>query len=294
MRRALASLTVAASFLTLVMRAPAQDASLPPETTFNATAGRGDLVWINIRFDTAVDYLFGVDTGATLTVLDKSWEPKLKPYKTNSVVGARWAVSGVFSAPPLLLGGVPLRMGQMVVTEDLPAHFSGRPVAGILGMDCLGHYCVQFDFTQNKLRFLDPRDLNPQNLGKAFPIEPLRGCFFAHDNLAGIRGFDSLIDTGCNFDGVLTPPLFQQWTNQTSMIHYPGGFFGGLIYTNLYLAGDGERNLIGLHLLARNLVTLNFPGQTLYLLQQSVGPLPAETNHFANFYKNPVVTRAQP
>jgi hypothetical protein len=187
-----------------------------------------------------------------------------------------------------------LRTGKIVATEDLAVHFRGRPVAGILGMDCLGHYCLQFDFEENKLRFLEPAALSQQNLGQAFPIKSLRGCFFVNDNLLGVKGFDSLIDTGCNFDGVLTQPLFRQWTSgvtpPSGQASYPNGVFGGNVYTNLYLAGDGERNLIGLHFLSRNLVTLDFPRRTLYLQQRSTGSLPAESNYFAGFYRTAVQT----
>lgn len=289
---------LAAGLLMLGRCGLGQDISLPPETPFNASAGRGDLIWLNLRSDTAEDYPFGVDTGATVTVLDKSWERKLQPAKSKPLVGARWPISGVFEAPPLLLGGVQLHTGKIVATEDLAAHFPGRLVAGILGMDCLGHYCLQFDFEENKLRFLEPGALNGQNPGQAFPIKPLRGCFFINDNLVGIKGFDSLIDTGCNFDGVLTPTLFRQWTNgwqsgaptPAGQARYPDGVLGGNIYTNLYLAGDGERNLIGLHFLSRNLVTLDFPRRTLYLQQRSTGPLPVESNYFAGFYRTAVQT----
>lgn len=272
----------------------AQDATLPPDTAFNPGAGRGDLIWINLRSDTAEDYVFGVDTGGTLTVLDKSWEHKLEPRHSKPIVGARWPVSGVFAAPPLFLGGVRFVTGELVVTEDLAGHFGGRSVAGILGMDCLRHYCLQFDFSENKIRFIDPSRLGGQELGKPFPIEPVRGCFFVNDNVAGVKGFRSLIDTGCNFDGVLKPELFRQWTNQwqsaadapAGEAHFPDGIFGGVAYTNLYLAGDGEQNLVGLHFLARNLVTLNFPGRTLYLLPRGAGPLPGEDGVFGGFYRN--------
>ncbi len=266
---------------------------LPPDTSFNPSAGRGDLIWIKLTSDTAEEYVFGVDTGGTVTVLDKSWEPKLEPRPAKRFIGARWPILGVFAAPPLYLGGVRLVTGETMVTENLAAHFPGRSVAGILGMDCLGHYCLQFDFSQNKIRFLDTSRLGEQDLGRLFPIEPLRGCFFVNDNIAGSKGAGSLIDTGCNFDGVLTPKVFRQWTNQLESVltapageaHYPDGIFGGAVYTNLYLAGDGEQNLIGLHFLARNLVTLNFPGRTLYLQQRSAGPPPGEEGLFSRFYK---------
>ena len=103
-----------------------------------------------------------------------------------------------------------------------------------------------------------------------------------------------MIDTGCNFDGVLTPELFRQWTNQwqsaatapAGEAHYPDGIFGGVAYTNLYLAGDGGQNLVGLHFLARNLVTLNFPGRTLYLQQRSTGLPAGDEGFFRGFYKS--------
>ena len=113
---------------------------------------------------------------------------------------------------------------------------------------------------------------------------------FVNDNVAGINGLQSLIDTGCNFDGVLAPPQFRQWTNQsdaTAAAH----FFQMVslvawFIRSFYLAGDGEQNLIGLHFLARNLVTLNFPGRMLYLQQRSAGAAPGEGNYFGGFYKN--------
>jgi hypothetical protein len=293
MRSFIPGFGLAAAFFMLRLCVSAQDASLPPDTAFNPTAGRGDIIWIKVRSDTAEDYMFGVDTGGTLTVLDKSWERKLEPRPFKHFDGARWPISGVFAAPSLLLGGVRLLTPDTIATQDLAAHFPGHPVAGILGMDCLGHYCLQFDFSENKIRFLDPRRLNEQDLGKPFPMEPIRGCFFVNGTVVGVNGLRSLIDTGCNFDGVLTPDLFGQWTNQAqssaaapaALAHFPDGVFGGAVYTNLYLAGDGAQNLVGLHFLARNLVTLNFPGRMLYLRQQSAGPVPGEEGVFAGFYK---------
>src|SRR5580704_7870992 len=108
MRALLPIVALAATVLMPRPHARAEDVALPPESPFNSTAGRGDIIWLNLRSDSAVDYVFGVDTGATLTVLDKSWEHKLEPRPTQNITGARWPVSGVFATPPLLLGGVPL------------------------------------------------------------------------------------------------------------------------------------------------------------------------------------------
>jgi len=144
---------------------------------------------------------------------------------------------------------------------------------GILGMDCLRHYCIQLDFIANRWRFLDPANLNTEALGQPFPLMRHQGCFATREKLVGLKGAASLIDTGCNFDGLLTPKLFQQWTNRCEShsselsLHasFPNGRFGGATYTNLDLHGDGDVNIVGLSFLARHLVTLNFPKRTMYL-----------------------------
>ena len=93
-------LTVAMAFALCLMQinAMAQDEALPPDTSFNPTAGRGDVVWIKLTSETSEEFNFGLDTGATLTVLDKSWESKLQPRHSKTIVGARWPISGVFAA----------------------------------------------------------------------------------------------------------------------------------------------------------------------------------------------------
>jgi hypothetical protein len=163
---------------------------------------------------------------------------------------------------------------------------------GILGMDCLRHYCIQLDFATQKVRFLDPDHVSKDNLGEAFPLT-ISLCAFVHDTLMGIKA-DSLIDTGCNFDGDLTPKLFKQWTNQVGTgpsalppaAHFPNGMFGGQMYTNLYVYGGGGGNSIGLSFLARHLVTLNFPRRVMYLQCRNIGPLSETNDFFTGFYTN--------
>jgi hypothetical protein len=100
------------------------------------------------------------------------------------------------------------------------------------------------------------------------------------ENLFGAQGPHSLIDSGCSFDGWLMPEYFQQWTNPAvppaiGEVRAPKGAFGGKIYPEIQVHEiDVESDGIGLHFLARHLVTLDFPKQTLYLQRQSIGPLP--------------------
>jgi hypothetical protein len=172
-----------------------------------------------------------------------------------------------------------------IVTYDL-ARLSGSPdrrVKGMLGADCLRHYCIQMDFAAGKVRFLDSEHADRQTWGKAFPIVPLNsgdGRPAVSENLFGAQGANSLIDSGYNSDGWLMPKYFRQWTNEAAppaggQARSPNGLFGGEKYTFMSLRmEDVESDGLGLRFLARHLVTLDFPNNTMYLLRQSQGPLP--------------------
>jgi len=171
-----------------------------------------------------------------------------------------------------------------IVTYDL-ARLSGSPdrrVKGMLGADCLRHYCIQMDFAAGKMGFLDSEHADRQAWGKAFPIVPLNsndGRPAVSENLFGAQGANSLIDSGYNSDGWLMPKYYRQWTNEAAppaagQARSPNGLFGGEKYAFMSLrVEDVESDGIGLRFLARHLVTLDFPNKTMYLLRQSQGPL---------------------
>jgi hypothetical protein len=75
---------------------------------------------------------------------DSGLEPKLTLDPIDSRIGEKFQ-SHIYAAPKLFLNGVQLRTGARVWTgefKNLP-HVAGRPTMGILGMDCLTHYCLQ-------------------------------------------------------------------------------------------------------------------------------------------------------
>jgi len=243
---------------------------------------------VSVRLETGEELPFFVDTGTSSTFLDKSLEPKLgKPIDTATFQswGHKKKVN-VYAAPKLYLGGVPLKLSSRGILTDDCQHWgslAGRPTMGMLGIDCLRHYCIQLDFAAGKIHFLDDEEADKQKWGKAFPIVPLT----SHDprpavaeNLFGEEGPHSLIDSGFLSDGWLMPEYFDQWTNTavalvTGKAHFPNGLFAGEKYPLVSLPRiDVESDGIGLRFLARHLVTLDFPKNTVYLLRQSTGPLP--------------------
>ena len=276
---------------------------LPADVTMNKEVGRGQKLHVPVRLDNGKELLFVVDTGAGATILDKSLEPMLERYHlgwTTNINFTWWGTNldtGLYEAPKLYSGNTQLLTGDVIYSADL-SQIVDRPVVGILGMDCLRHYCVQLDFAAGKIRFGDPGQLNGQDLGEEHPLTFLAdGRPLIHANLFGHRD-EWEIDTGCDDDAALKPELFQRkvqelgdksalgtWLTTTST-NYAGrteheGFFqkavfDGQSFTNFVLRDCPDQNLVGLRFLARHLVTLNFPKNTMYLQRRSGEPFADE------------------
>ncbi len=257
---------------------------LPADVPMNTDAGRTHPIYVMVQLQDGEELPLVLDTGTQATFLDHSLESKLgKRLRSEPLSG--WGVSqeaGVYVAPKLYLGGALLEdRDTNIYTIDFRSWSAlGRPAMGFLGMDVLKHYCIQLDFAAHRIRFLDDERVSKKDWGKPFPLTG--GGSFISKNLVGreASGSLSLIDTGYNGDGWLTPSLFQQWTNEATLlpaagrVRSPNGWLGGESYPELNLQRAEEPfNGIGLYLLSRHLVTLDFPRQTMYLKRTSIGPL---------------------
>lgn len=262
--------------------------SLPADVPINQDAGRGGLLMVTVQLENGQKLPMILDTGAGSTTFDKSFEPKLgKPLGAapmNSFLGI--STNNLYTAPKLYLGGAQLLMtGTAIVTWDVRKRLSSlarHSVMGILGIDVLEHYCIQMDFAAGKMRFLDDQHADKSAWGKAFPIVPVSDQDSrpaVAENLLGLQGPLSLVDSGFLGDGALMPKYFQLWTNSAVVptngeARSPDAVFGGEKYPFVFLSeNDWPSDSIGLNFLARHLVTLDFPNHTLYLQRQSLGPL---------------------
>ncbi|HTV40930.1 MAG TPA: hypothetical protein VMF08_10160 [Candidatus Sulfotelmatobacter sp.] len=255
----------------------------------NKDAGLGSWIIVNVRLANGENVPMVMDTGCPTTCLDTSFEPKLgQRIKTDTLwdFGAKSQIN-VYAAPKFFLMDTPLmKIGPYVVTHDCRQISSevGHPIMGILGMDILQNYCIQLDFSSHRVRFLDYSRSNKGGWGAPFDLFEIGdGCFAISNNLVGSKYPGTLIDTGYNQDGWLVHDLFEQWTNPSACLHSPNGVLGRQRYPALDLRGVDPRllaggdshiklNGIGLRFLARHLVTLDFPEQTLYLRRTSIGP----------------------
>ena len=273
---------------------------LPADALMNSSAGRNDNLCVNLHLENGKELLFVLDTGCPWTILDKSLEPEL-----GRRTGIRWLHYGwlpntfakTYKSPKLYLGDTPLKLGGSIATDDMQrmSFGAGRPKCdGILGMDCLRNYCIQLDFTTNKIHFLNPDALQVEALGKPFPLKYIWWDLSTRMDIYSNAVWFG-VDTGDCGDGTLKTVLLSRMKKDKvackvteskmesgatgRLFSFPQLTLGGETYTNLVIhkQSDGvNANILGLQFLARHLVTLNFPKQTMYLKQTSVGPLADE------------------
>ena len=278
---------------------------LPAEASFNETARRGDPLLITLTLESGEPLLFLVDTGSPRTYLSRSLEPKLG--KRLGTKTATWGFygkrkDGLYEAPKLYLNNIRLQLGDQIETDDMGGEYAGTPLSGILGMDCLRHYCIQLDFAKSRMLFLNPDDLKNRDLGKAFRLETIFGGIFTDADILDEKQEFFRVDTGLygRVDFMLQPYLFQ-WEMQekhpfgqadtnfissrdknrshdfeignrpvTGWARLPQVQFGGETYTNIFVVKNmaeftPHENIIGLRFFARNLVTFDFPHHAMYL-----------------------------
>lgn len=262
--------------------------ALPADVPINRDAGRGNWLIVTVQLGSGQELPMVVDTGAGGTLLDESLAPILGK-RLGSIVAQHWGqaiTNGVYTAPKFSLGGTALLItGDGVICGNVKDLLAGsdQHILGILGMDVLEHYCVQLDFAAGKMRFLDDEHADKSTWGKAFPIVPLNDDDprpAVAQNLLGLQGPHSLLDSGLLGDGWLMPNYYRSWTNDAvaptnGAVRWPNGGFGGVKYPMFTLGvKDVESDGIGIDFLARHLVTLDFPNHTLYLQRQSIGPRP--------------------
>jgi hypothetical protein len=280
--------------------------ALPGEVSFNQSAGHAGPLLIVLHLADGKELQFMLDTGMPATVLDKSLIFKLGKCLGTNQFGYSWFGKenlGVYKMPSLYLGNTRLLTGDQVMAGDLSRILPDHPIAGILGMDCLRHYCMQLDFATDKIYFLNPDSPADEDLGKAFPLVIFEGNASTRGVFFGQSDERFCVDTGCNFDGMLRPKLFRselkkQTVGWTSQIKSPAGasvqraffdkfvFNDNVCYHEVLLADSTYGNFIGLHFLARHLVTLNFPKQTMYLQRWSVESFADEARGFLESLNN--------
>ncbi|HEX5399964.1 MAG TPA: hypothetical protein VFY06_13045 [Verrucomicrobiae bacterium] len=268
---------------------------LPAEISFNKDAGIEEHLFVKLHLKNGPELLFVVDSGTPITVLDNSLEPLLGKRLGETKLNYEWGgkvPAGLYDAPQLYSGDTQLLTGDWILTHDLKQFDSNQPIMGILGTDCLRHYCLQLDFAAGNIRFLDPDHLNDRNLGEAFPLtlDPKNPLTSTRASFFGQRDGYFIVDTGETRDAGLKSKYFQQvlqeqapdfltqFKTSSGLVQAGACFstvkFDGQTYRNFVLGDSPDANVIGLRFMSRFLVTLDYPKRTMYLQRRNDDPFP--------------------
>ncbi|EDY19886.1 hypothetical protein CfE428DRAFT_2475 [Chthoniobacter flavus Ellin428] len=255
----------------------------PPETAFDRGLGTDRVLCLRLQSERGDNWRFLVDTGSPITIFNSSVRRKLGPSLGIEPVQYAWSGAAnlqIHDAPRLFLNNTLLLNGPHVWSDDLHRVWPGRGIDGILGLDCLRHYCVQLDFSTHTIRFLDPERATGPELGRPYPIQTVGSSIFIQADLLGNGPMLYQVDTGCTVDAVIPPQLFERaWKRQQPAwmrqfpsgegrlvveAGFPQGTFDGEMFHQL-VVDAANHSFLGLRFFARHVVTLNFPKHTLYL-----------------------------
>lgn len=231
-----------------------------------------------------------VDTGAAMTLLETAYETKLGPAVGRTAIRLTSGESSVHCRR-----FADARISNMTLTEEGVAgtmdlaqirDASGYDIDGILGVDFLQRFVVQFDFDAGKLRFLSAV---PADSGTKLQMH------YTPDGLPAVLAFVGndtsawfIIDTGCQGfnrcqdstfseavgrgaihrvqrqDGI-GPALRSADGQLNARVGFADRLTVGPFEHEMTVIGSGSFNVLGLDYLSRYLVTVDFPGAAIYL-----------------------------
>ena len=263
-------------------------ASTPKPLVEIATGQDGRLLEVPVRIGPR-EYSFVVDTGSALTCFGQELTEHLgPPVGTETVMthGGKLEVE-LHRCPPATWAGLNLNCHAGVTTTDLAPvrQASGRPIDGVLGMDVLQHYVLRIDFDTGRMQVFPPIATTPKEWGERIPLHTgtwLTPAITA--TLGNLQTERCHIDTGANVS-TLTPALADElsaselfrYFRQNAWSSNPAGRArsrsGRLVACTV--AGQTAESLrfdvshtcsLGLNVLSRFHLTLDFPGQSLQML----------------------------
>jgi len=258
----------------------AAELGLPDEMQMGRYAGLGTPLLVTVHLPSGVEFKCIIDTGSPWSLLPKSVESQLgkrtTTVKVSTSLDSPVEKVNLYKSPEVFLGNTKLEMGDRIGV------WGGS--MGVLGMDCLRHYCIQLEFAERKIRFLDPHRAKTAELGESLPLLKSPYTCIRQPGLFGIKEVDLLVDTGDSVDARVNGEVFNRLEcgKNTKLVPFkiigevakgmpapklimvPDCLWHGENYTNLIIE-TGRPTLIGLRFLGRHTVTFDFPNRTMYL-----------------------------
>jgi hypothetical protein len=244
----------------------------------------GDLLLVPVTL-AGKEYLFGLDTGCSVSVYDASLKHLLgKP--RGAVVGATPngdVKVALYDPPPASVGLLALRSATPVVAADLSRlrRACGHAVYGLVGMDYLKEFIVRIDFDKGEVSFL--REVGPSP-GRPIGLSRQGNDPFVDLPLPGLPApVPFNVDTGCVRYGGIRAEEFGQLIERKQLalagvtrsvtlrgvaVRRKGRLgtlsLGGFTHRGLVFE-ESQYSTLGLDYWSRYTVTFDFPAWTAYL-----------------------------
>lgn len=244
------------------------------------------------------EYLFAVDTGASLNIYDATLRSSLgSPQGDLPTMGAAGNRNlELFAPPDARLGKLKLRIESsdsrkqsqtpvQCMDMSMIRKVAGEPIFGFIGMDFLQRYIVQLDPDAGKIRLFSDTTTPSPEWGTPVPMVPVPSPFNVPCVMVVIGRTQTrfLIDTGNNGAGDLEQDLFDRLAAGGDLSVIAETLLESITGTSRIVLGRvqrlsignqtqeglifnrGRMNVLGLGFLGRYRVTLDFPHQRLYL-----------------------------
>lgn len=264
--------------------------TISPEHTIDKINIKNNIYFNRVYTPVTIDtqeYLFLLDTGASITVLNDSIK-----LPNNNIIGQSFVgtvVDQVFSNEYRLKNAT---IGKLDIPES-PTYImpfnntilaQGEKVKynGILGVNTLKDYIIYLNIKSEQLYFLKSLPFTNDNLGEEYDLF-LTDSGLPSINIEILNGIEEqmLIDTGATSSS-LRPTIFEHIVKKTgarvadTQIQGASGLYSTKLswLDTLYIAGlhhkdvsitKSSTSLLGMDLLSKYQIILDFPNRKLYL-----------------------------
>ena len=131
-------------------------------------------IFLQLRINGSAPLWFGLDTGATHSIIDKRWAESLgmKSESSRQIAGAGGTEdAAIFKNVSIKLPGVELNNQTLwgLPLESLSSA-NGRQMAGILGYELFKYFVVDIDYASNLMNLYDPAGYQYRGAGQIIPL----------------------------------------------------------------------------------------------------------------------------
>ena len=187
--RALVCISVVLVFCIPVSGCASQVATIPPldndsKQNYGFTSGTSALripiaeddghIFLQVRINDAKPVWFGLDTGATHSLIDRRYAESLglKAGSTQPIAGAGGSEqASIFKGVSLKLPGANLcNQALWGLPLDTIAAANGHEMAGVLGYDLFKYFVVDIDYAAKLMNLYEPRSYQYRGAGQMIPL----------------------------------------------------------------------------------------------------------------------------